>query len=48
MFGLSPNLTDPESGKDGYIDAFIGRFDLNMSMKEDSIWDEGMSMRFCL
>ena len=48
MFGLSPNLTDPESGKDEFIDAFMGTFDLNMSTIEDMTWDEGMSMRFCL
>jgi hypothetical protein len=48
MFGLSPNLTDPESGKDEFIDAFMGTFDLNMSTIPDMTWDEGMSMRFCL
>ena len=48
MFGLVPNLTDIESGKDQYVETFIGTFDLNMSTIEDMVWDEEMSMRFCI
>ena len=49
MFGLTPNLTDPESGEDELIEIFMGTFHLNMSLMEDMPeWEEENSMRFCL
>jgi hypothetical protein len=49
LFGLVPNLTDPETGEDELVKTFIGSFDLDMSAMENAPeWGEDNSMRFCI
>lgn len=40
MFGLVPNLTDPDTAEDQLVEMFMGTFHLNMSLVEDHVWEE--------